>query len=614
MPAINRTINSAINSTKAKSARGSKKEVVIPASTWRYATIGVIFGSIFVGLIARAAYLQIIDTDYLQSQGDARYLRVQKEVPTRGMIVDRNNQPLAVSTPVDSIWMHPSTILEQQHRYAYSQLTTLLEMSRDQLLQKAKDKKTRQFVYLKRHLAPQLAAQIIALDIPGINSVREYKRYYPAGPVLGHLLGFVNIDNKGQEGIELAYDEYLKGQSGRTQILQDRNGHVVEYVEQLSAVQHGDNIKLSIDARIQYLAYRHLQAALKKHKASSASLVALDVKTGEILAMVSAPDFNPNNRAEFKSSLIRNRSIADSFEPGSTMKPFTIAMALDEGVVSADTKIDTDPGYFYIGRNRINDTSNHGEITVAEVIQMSSNIGSAKIAMMMESRDLYDTYRALGFGETNKLKLQGEQKGILVKRKKWKPIEHATLAYGYGLSVNTLQLARAYQALANDGVMLPVSLHPVDKAVIGKRIFSSDVVKQVNSMLEAATGSEGTAPRAQVDQYRVAGKTGTAHRVVKGQYQDDSYTSLFAGFAPMSDPEIVLVIAVSDPKGVDYYGGLVAAPVFSSVMEGALRYRDVRSDAVPSSRQKQQLARVTDELIITRPKEQLNTNANGVSQ
>ena len=601
----------ALKRTNDKPKRRSKKDVVIPASTWRYGAIGVIFSSIFLGLIARAVYLQIIDTDYLQSQGDARYLRVQKEVPTRGMIVDRNNKPLAVSTPVDSIWMQPSTILEQQNRYAYSQLTKLLGISRDQLLQKAKDRKTRKFVYLKRHLAPQLAAQITALEIPGINSVREYKRYYPAGPVLGHLLGFANIDNEGQEGIELAYDENLRGQSGRTQILQDRNGHVVEYVEQLSAVQHGDNIKLSIDARIQYLAYRHLQAALKKHQASSASLVALDVKTGEVLAMVSAPDFNPNNRAEFKSSLIRNRAIADSFEPGSTMKPFTIAMALEEGVVNVDTKIDTDPGYFYIGRSRINDTRNHGEITVAEVVQMSSNIGSAKIAMMMAPRDLYDTYRELGFGETNKLKLQGEHKGILVKRKKWQPIEHATLAYGYGLSVNTLQLARAYQALANDGVMLPISLHPVDKAVKGKRIFSSKVVAQVNLMLEAATGSDGTAPRARVEQYRVAGKTGTAHRVVNGQYQDDSYTSLFAGFAPASDPEIVLVITVSDPKGVDYYGGLVAAPVFSSVMEGALRYRDVRPDGTSSKPPKQQLASVMDELVITRPKEQLTSDLNG---
>jgi cell division protein FtsI (penicillin-binding protein 3) len=561
------------------SASALKQEVLIPVSTWRYATIGVIFGGLFLGLIARAVYLQVIDTDYLQSQGDARYLRVMKEAATRGMIVDRNGRPLAISTPVDSIWIHPSTILEQYGEYSYTQLGELLGISVDSIINTARQKKASQFAYLKRHISPQLADQILGLGIKGVDKVREYKRYYPAGPVLGHVLGFTNIDNVGQEGLELAYQSELEGQPGRTQILQDRMGHVVEYVEQLSRVQNGHDVKLSLDSRIQYLAYRHLQSALKKHQASSASLVALDAKTGEILAMVSAPDFNPNDRAQLKSARFRNRSIADSFEPGSTVKPFTIAMAMDEGVVSAQSKIETD-GQLYIGRNSISDTKNYGLITVAEVIEKSSNIGSAKIAMMMEPRDLYKTHRKLGFGQTNNLKLQGEQKGILANRKHWKPIEHATLSYGYGLSVNTLQLARAYQALANKGVMLEVSLHPVAKIPAGERVFSEQTVDQVNLMLEAAVSDEGTAPRARVQQYRVAGKTGTAHRVEDGRYQDDSYTSLFAGFAPVSDPQIVIVVTVSDPKGVDYYGGLVAAPVFSDVMEGALRFRDVPPDAI----------------------------------
>lgn len=580
---------------KQTSRRAGRQDVLIPASTWRYATIAVIFGSLFVSLVARAVYLQVIDTDYLQSQGDARYLRVQKELPNRGMILDRNNQPLAISTPVDSIWMHPATILEQQQDYAYKKLSQLLGMSRSQIINKAQEKKTRQFVYLKRHLPPQLAKQILELEIPGINSVREYKRYYPAGPVLGHVLGFTNIDNEGQEGLELAYESVLQGQAGRTQVLQDKRGRVVEYVEQLSRVQHGENIKLSLDARIQYLAYRHLQAAVKKHQASTASLVALDAKTGEILAMVSAPDFNPNDRSELESARFRNRSIADSFEPGSTVKPFTVAMALDDGAVTADTMIETD-GQYYIGRNPISDTKNHGDITVADVIKKSSNIGSAKIAMKMEARELFDIYRALGFGQTNKLKLQGEQKGILAKRKKWRPIEHATLSYGYGLSVNTLQLARAYQALANNGVMQPVSLHPLAEVPRGKRVFSEQTIELIGLMLESAVSDDGTAPKARVDKYRVAGKTGTAHRVVNGQYQDDSYTSLFAGFAPVSDPDIVMVIAVSDPKGVDYYGGLVAAPVFSKVMEGALRFRDVSPDAILPAAEEQPL-----QLMITRP-------------
>ena len=583
---------------KVKSKVGNNslnKDVVIPVSTWRYKMIGVFFGSMFVVLAGRAVYLQIIDNDYLQSQGDARYLRVQKEPPTRGMIVDRNDQPVAISTPVESIWMHPPTILKQQKEYSYKKLTTLLGTSRAKLLSKAESKKKREFVYLKRHLSPQVAKKILALNVPGINSVREYKRYYPAGPVMGHVLGFTNIDNEGQEGLELAYDKALKGQAGRTQVLRDKVGHVVEYVEQLARVRHGDDIKLSLDTRIQYLAYRHLQAAVKRHKATSASLVALDAKTGEVLSMISMPDFNPNDRADLKSARFRNRSITDSYEPGSTVKPLTVAMAIDAGVVDSETVIDTEKGFYYIGRSRINDTKPHGEISVAQVISKSSNIGSAKVAMMMEPRDLFDTYRNLGFGQTNKLSIPGEQKGILANRKKWRPIEHATMSYGYGLSVNTLQLARSYQALANDGVLLPVSLHPVEKIPKGERVFSSDAVKQVSSMLEAAVADKGTAPKARVDQFRVGGKTGTAHRVVDGQYQDDSYMSLFAGFAPISDPEIVLVVSVNDPKGVDYYGGLVAAPVFSQVMAGALRLRGVIPDALDKPKEEEL------KLMITRP-------------
>ena len=574
--------------------RRATKDVFVPVGTWRYQIVGLVFAVIFGGLIVRAAYLQIVDTDYLQSQGDARYLRVQTEIPTRGMVVDRNGQPLAISTPVNSIWMHPATVLKQQKEYSYKKLSQLLGTSRDQILAKAKSKQTRQFVYLKRQIPPHLAKQIVELDIPGINSVREYKRYYPAGPVVGHVLGFTNIDNEGQEGLELAFNEQLKGLPGRTRVLRDKFGHVVEYVEQLSRVQHGEDIKLSLDSRIQYLAYRYLQAAVKKHQATSASLVALDVKTGEVLAMVSAPDFNPNDRLDLKSSQFRNRSITDSFEPGSTVKPFTVAMGIDEGVIDAQTKIDTEKGSFYIGRNKISDTKDLGEISVSEVVQKSSNIGAAKIAMMMQPEELYDVYRELGFGERNDLKVSGEHRGILVKRKKWKPIEHATLSYGYGLTVNTLQLARAYQALANNGVLLPVSLHPVDEVPEGHRVFSKETAKQVSLMLESVVGSNGTAPLAQVDQYRVGGKTGTAHRVVNGQYQDDSYMATFAGYAPISDPQIVMVVVVNDPKGIDYYGGLVAAPVFSSVMGGALRFRDVAPDSI-------QKPEKPVELIISRP-------------
>ena len=593
-----KTKNTTVTKKASKPLVGANKreakEVFVPVGTWRYQIVGLVFAIIFGGLVVRAAYLQIVDTDYLQSQGDARYLRVQTEIPTRGMVVDRNNQPLAISTPVNSIWMHPATVLKQQKEYSYKKLSQLLGTSREEILLKAKSKQARQFVYLKRQIPPHLAKQIIELDIPGINSVREYKRYYPAGPVVGHVLGFTNIDNEGQEGLELAFNEQLKGLPGRTRVLRDRFGHVVEYVEQLSRVQHGEDVMLSLDSRIQYLAYRYLQAAVKKHQATSASLVALDVKTGEVLAMVSAPDFNPNDRLDLKSSQFRNRSITDSFEPGSTVKPFTVAMAIDDGVIDLETVIDTEKGSFYIGQSKISDTKDLGDITVSEVIQKSSNIGAAKIAMMMEPDDLYKVYRELGFGERNDLKVSGEHRGILVKRKKWRPIEHATLSYGYGLTVNTLQLARAYQALANDGVLLPVSLHPVEEVPKGRRVFSKETSEQVALMLESVVGNGGTAPLAQVDQYRVGGKTGTAHRVVDGQYQDDSYMATFAGFAPISDPEIVMVVVVNDPKGIDYYGGLVAAPVFSSVMSGALRFRDVAPDAIQKPEE-------PVELIISRP-------------
>jgi len=599
------SVNKGGDSKKAKIARNANKpvknqnkrtakEVFVPVGTWRYQVVGVIFAMIFIGLVARAGYLQIVDTEYLQSQGDARYLRVQTEIPTRGMIVDRNNQPLAISTPVDSLWMHPATILKQQKEYSYSKLADLLGTTAKDILAKAENKQTKQFVYLKRHLPPFLAKQILDLDIPGVNGVREYKRYYPAGPVVGHVLGFTNIDNEGQEGLELAYNERLKGLSGRTQVMRDRYGHVVEYVEQLSRVQHGEDITLSLDSRIQYLAHRHLQAALKKHQASTASLVALDAKTGEVLAMVSAPDFNPNDRYDLKSSQFRNRSITDSYEPGSTVKPFAVAMALEKGLVDSNSMVDTGEGSFYIGKNKISDSKAYGEISVTEVIQKSSNIGVAKIAMSMGAKDLFKTYRKLGFGETNKLKIPGEHRGILTKRKKWRPIEHATMSYGYGLTVNTLQLARAYLALANNGVLLPVSLHPVDEVPEGKRVFSEETTAQISLMLEAAVNDDGTAPLARVDQYRVGGKTGTAHKVVDGQYQEDSYLSTFAGFAPISDPEIVIVVSVNDPKGVDYYGGLVAAPVFSSVMSGALRLRNVTPDAIEKNDE-------PIELMITRP-------------
>ncbi len=546
---------------------------------FRHLLVIVLFATIFGSLVVRAAYLQVIDNDYLQSQGDARYLRVQQQSPSRGMIMDRFGQPLAVSTPVDSIWAHPQTVIDQGQ--SVDKLAGLLGMTGDELRDMLNASRNKQFLYLRRHLAPHDAAEVLALEIPGIDTVREYKRYYPAGPVAGHILGFTNIDDVGQEGLELEFNSHLTGLPGRTRVMRDRVGHVVEQVEQLTPVINGVDLTISIDARIQYLAYRYLQAAVKQHIASSASLVALDARTGEILAMVNAPDFNPNDRSELKGSLFRNRAVTDVFEPGSTVKPFTVSMGLTHGVIKPDTVIDTEPGHFYVGKRVIHDTRNYGLIDVSTVIVKSSNIGAAKIAFMLQPEDLIEVLADIGFGRTTNVRLPGERAGVLPQREKWRPIEHATVSYGHGLSVTALQLARAYTALANDGRLLPVTILPRDDEPGGERVFTPEVVEQVRGMLERVVSAEGTASRANVDKFRVAGKTGTAERVIDGRYADDSYVSIFAGFAPASDPDIVMVVVVTDPRGEEYYGGSVAAPVFSSVMEGALRLRNTTPDRLP---------------------------------
>lgn len=578
----------------AKTAAKVEPQTISRFSTWRENLVLSFFVVVGLCLVVRAGFLQIFDTDYLKSQGDARYQRIKDSKPLRGMILDRNGSPLAISSPVDSIWAHPPTIKKLGSSYGYAKLAKLLGTTPSKFKKKMAKSAKREFVYLKRHLSPAEAENIMALEVPGVHKMREYRRYYPAGPVASHILGFTNIDNKGQEGIELVEDDQLKGFSGRSVIMQDRVGHVVEKLEQLKPVKHGDNIKLSIDARIQYLAYRHLKDMVKKSRAASASLVALDAKTGEVLAMVNMPEFNPNDRSDFQSSKFRNRAITDVFEPGSTVKPFTVAMALNEGVVNPDTIIATN-GVFHIGRQTISDTKNHGDMTVSEVIKKSSNIGSTKIAAMMEPKRLVKTLGQLGFGQKTSIELRGEQAGVLPKRRRWRPIEHATLSYGYGTSTTTLQLAKAYTALANDeGKVLPVSIFPLKdgESPKGEKVFSKKTVSQMRSMLQSVVSQDGTAKRAMMSRYSAAGKTGTVHRAKKtGGYHDDSYVSLFAGFAPAKNPEIVMAVIVTDPRGEDYYGGRIAGPVFSSVMEGALRFRDVKPDLLmPSNKLSEQPA------------------------
>ncbi len=530
-------------------------------------------------LAARAVFLQVLDTDYLKAQGDARYLRVVHTPPTRGMILDRNGEPLAVSTPVDSVWAHPETLLEQGH--SWRKLARALKLSPAKIKKICRKNRNREFVYLKRHLPPKTVERVMSLRIPGVDLVREYRRYYPAGPYTGHVLGFTNIDDAGQEGIELTYNKRMRGVAGKTRVLKDRLGRIVERVELIQPVVNGSNLSISLDARIQFLAHRYLRAAVHRHRAKSASVVVLDAKTGEVLAMVNEPSFNPNNRDDIRGSRFRNRAVTDVFEPGSTIKPFTVAMALASGRFGPDTRIDTTPGHLMVGRHRVRDVKDYGLLTVSRVIVKSSNVGAAKIAMAFEPQKLVAALQSLGFGNATGLELPGEVAGSLPQRRRWRPIEQATLAFGYGLSATPLQLARAYAVLANDGVLLPVSILPVQGPVVGDRVMRPTIARQMRQMLEKSVGDHGTGGAARVDRYRVAGKTGTVHKVTKSGYADDRYMSIFAGFAPVSDPRLVMVVVVNDPRGENYYGGDVAAPVFAKVMAGALRLFNLPPDRSP---------------------------------
>ncbi|TDJ19504.1 MAG: penicillin-binding protein 2 [Gammaproteobacteria bacterium] len=528
------------------------------------------------GLLFRAVDLQVLNKEFLQDRGDARALRVVKISAHRGMITDRNGESLAISTPVNSIWAVPRKVLASDSRLA--QLAKYLQMNDEELITLLKDRIGRKFVYLKRHVAPALAEEVMLLDIPGISLQREYRRYYPAGEVTSHVLGFTNIDDSGQEGLELAYDSWLKGLPGSKRVLKDRLGRVIENIESIRTPDPGKQLVLSIDRRVQYLAYRELKAAVNHYKARAGTLIMLDVNTGEIIAMVGQPSYNPNNRTGLKSGNYRNRALTDVFEPGSTLKPFTIAAALESGLYDLDTTIDTRPGIFKVGDHIIRDHRNYGVIDLATVIKKSSNIGASKIALSLEPQDFWTTLVRVGFGQTTGSGFPGEVSGFLNSYNNWSEVEQATMSFGYGMSVTALQLARAYMVFATDGMMLPVSFLKVTEPVSASRVFSASVARQVREMLEAVVQKGGTGYRASIEGYRVSGKTGTVHKTVAGGYSEDRYLSLFAGMAPASKPRLIAVVIIDEPQGDQYYGGLVAAPVFSSVMAGALRLLDIPPD------------------------------------
>jgi cell division protein FtsI (penicillin-binding protein 3) len=532
-----------------------------------------------LALVARAVDLQLMDHGFLAGQGDARHLRDLEITAHRGTITDRYGEPLAVSTPVDSVVANPRVLSQSADNLP--RLARALKRDREGLERRVSSNLEREFLYLGRHLEPQQAARIRALGIPGVRLIREYRRYYPGGEVTGHVIGFTSIDDSGQEGLELAYDHYLTGEDGVKRVIQDGYGRVVEVVESIRAVRPGKDLVLSLDLRIQYLAYRELKRALLEHRARAASLVVLDVETGEVLAMVNQPAFNPNDREQLAAGRYRNRAATDIFEPGSSIKPFIVAAGLASGAYNRASIINTAPGMLQVGVKLIEDKHNLGAIDLATVLAKSSNVAMAKIALSLEPEALWGTLDGLGFGQVTTSGYPGESAGLLSHHSHWRRIGVATLAYGYGLSVTPLQLAHAYATLGAGGIERPVTFLRAYDPVPGEHVLDARVARDLITMLESVITPDGTGGRAALTGYRVAGKTGTAWKATAGGYSTDKYTSVFAGVVPATRPRLAAVVVMDEPSGTQYYGGDVAAPVFANVMAGALRLMAVPPDDLP---------------------------------
>ncbi|PCH61190.1 MAG: cell division protein [Gammaproteobacteria bacterium] len=546
--------------------------------SWRRYPVMISVLAVMAVLGWRAVDLHVVEREFLQAQADARHVRTVSLSAHRGIITDRRGRPLAVSTPVDSIIANPKQLLAEVDDFA--PLANVLDIKAKHLHKLLKQNSEREFFYLRRHVNPDKALRVQRLNMPGIDLQREYKRYYPDAEVAAHILGFTDIDDIGQEGLERAYDDWLRGQSGKKRVLKDRYGRVIEDLGYITEPQAGKDLQLSIDRRLQHLAYRELKRAVKKHKARSGSVVMLDARTGEVLAMVNQPAFNPNDRRSMRGDWYRNRAVTDVFEPGSTLKPFTVAAALESGLFQVDSQIDTTPGHWRVGANTIRDTINYGVIDIPTLIQKSSNIGASKLALTISAEQLWGTLNAFGFGEVSGSGLQGESSGVLGEPWRWRDIERATIAFGYGVAVTPLQLARAYSALADDGILKQVSFLKLDEAPIGKRVLASKTVSDIRAMLTRVVLPGGTGTLAAVPGYQVAGKTGTVKKAVNGVYSSGHYLSVFAGMAPANDPRLVTVVLIEEPSAGEYYGGKVAAPVFSAVTEGALRLLGIVPDSV----------------------------------
>jgi len=556
-------------------AASAKPDISAKLPGWRATALFSLMLFLMFVLLGRGIYLQGIHDDFLQKKGNARYSRVIEVSAHRGRISDRNGEPLAVSTPVESVWASPPDV--EADRKQVRKLAQILGMNYEDVKSRLFDT-SRDFVYLKRLLPPDQAEKVVRLDVAGVSLQREYRRYYPAGEEFAQTLGFTGLDDIGQEGMELALQDKLAGKHGSQRVIKDNHGYIVEEAGNLQESKPGSDIVLSLDSNIQHIAYRELASAVREHQAKAGAVVVLDAVTGEVLALANYPGYNPNNRKNAKVKVFRNRAITDLFEPGSTLKPFTVATALEAGKVRPNTIINTENGVFTLNGKKIHDSHPESRMTVAQVIQKSSNVGAAKIALSLKPKLMWHGLSESGFGSQTGVNFPGEATGKLRDAKSWQPIEQATMSYGHGISVSLMQLARAYTVFASDGELKPISLLKLDAPPQGKKIFSERTVRQLRDMMEMVVKPGGTAPLAQVAGYRVAGKTGTAHKLEDGRYVDH-YIASFVGFAPVSNPRLVVAVMIDDPAGRDYYGGEVAAPVFSKVTGAVLHALNVPNDA-----------------------------------
>lgn len=563
---MNSSVNPSIANTSA-----------LKVARWRFYSVALLMAVATLVLIWHVASLQVLpDTDkgyeFLQHQGQSRTLRTESITAYRGVITDRNGEPLAVSTPVASLWANPKVLLQAPQRWA--ELAQALGWNKAELESRLARFSSREFMYLQRHLPPQAAETILALDVPGVYSQTEYRRYYPAGDVTAHLVGMTDIDDRGQEGMELAYDAWLSGENGAKEVLKDLHGRTVKELQLIKSARSGQNLTLSIDLRLQYLAHRELRNAVEQSGARAGSLVILDVQTGEVLAMTNQPSYNPNDRNNARGAALRNRAITDLFEPGSTMKPLAVMAALESGKFKPNDVINTSPGYIQVGSKTLKDPVNYGALDLSMVIAKSSQVGMTKLALELEPHIIRDMYARLGIGQAIGTGFPGEGSGLLPAHARWRPIQRATLSYGYGMNATVLQLAQAYGVIASGGLKRPVSLLRVDGEPAGERVVAERYTQDIVTMLKRAA-TEGTATRARAISYTVAGKTGTVHKVGAHGYEEKRYISSFAGMAPADNPRIVAVVVIDEPDASRYFGGLVAAPVFSKVAEGALRMMQI---------------------------------------